>query len=108
MYLHLQVKQEQDDSSRSRQERAAVLPKRTKQDFLSLLGDMQHERYPIYMTGPTLYTLCTAMIDLNDKTLSIIEGNPKDGNVSYVLSMSSAESMIPKLEQPAFDARVDS
>uniref|UniRef100_A0A2P2JI46 Uncharacterized protein n=1 Tax=Rhizophora mucronata TaxID=61149 RepID=A0A2P2JI46_RHIMU len=51
MYLHLQVKQEQDDSSRSRQERAAVLPKRTKQDFLSLLGDMQHERYPIYMTG---------------------------------------------------------
>ncbi|KAG8659078.1 uncharacterized protein LOC110604872 [Manihot esculenta] len=87
MYLHLQIEQVQDDNSTSRQERATVLPKETKDDFLSLLGDMEDNRYPIYMTGPTLYTLCTALIDLDDQTLTIIEGNPKNGKVSYVFSM---------------------
>lgn len=41
----------QDDNSTSRQERATILPKETKDDFLSLLGDMEDNRYPIYMTG---------------------------------------------------------
>ncbi|KAF9685889.1 hypothetical protein SADUNF_Sadunf03G0101500 [Salix dunnii] len=91
MYLHLQVEQVEDDNSKSRQERAAILPKRSKDDFLSLLGDTDHKRYPIYMTGPTLYTLCTAMIDLDDKTLSIIEGNPKNGKVACIFSMSTKE-----------------
>ncbi|KAH8513320.1 hypothetical protein H0E87_006562 [Populus deltoides] len=99
MYLHLQVEQVDDDNSKSRQERAAVLPKRSKDDFLSLLGDTDHNRYPIYMTGPTLYTLCTAMIDLDDKTLSIIEGNPKNGKVAYIFSMSSKELSHRKINQ---------
>ncbi|KDP25726.1 hypothetical protein JCGZ_23947 [Jatropha curcas] len=91
MYLHLQVKQVQDDNSKSRQERANVLPKESKDDFLSLLGDTNDTTYPIYMTGPMLHTLCTALIDLDDQTLSIIEGNPKKGKVSYVFSMSAGE-----------------
>ncbi|CAN1254218.1 hypothetical protein LINPERPRIM_LOCUS8571 [Linum perenne] len=51
MYLHLQVDQVQDDNSKSRQERAAVLQKRSKEDFLSILGDMEAKRFPIYMNG---------------------------------------------------------
>ncbi|KAK3434273.1 hypothetical protein EUGRSUZ_D01783, partial [Eucalyptus grandis] len=62
MYLHLQVKQVEDENSISRQKRAAVLPKNSKQDFLLLLGDTDDAKYPIYMTGPTLYTLCTASL----------------------------------------------
>ncbi|XP_057518594.1 uncharacterized protein LOC130799501 isoform X1 [Amaranthus tricolor] len=51
MYLHLQVAQIQDENSKGRQERAASLPKETKEDFLSLLGDIDDKRYPIHMTG---------------------------------------------------------
>ncbi|CAN0910396.1 hypothetical protein LINGRAHAP2_LOCUS26267 [Linum grandiflorum] len=91
MYLHLQVDQVQDDNSKSRQDRAAVLEQRSKEDFLSILGDTGDKRYPIYMNGPTLYTLCTAMIDLDKQTLSIIKGNPKQGEISHVFSMSSAD-----------------
>lgn len=40
-----------DENSISRQRKAALLPKETKQDFLSLLGDMDDPKYPIYMTG---------------------------------------------------------
>ncbi|KAJ8768567.1 hypothetical protein K2173_022678 [Erythroxylum novogranatense] len=89
MYLHHQIKQVQDDNSKSRQKRAAVLPKRSKEDFLSILGDMDDEKYPIYMTGPTLCTLCTTIIDLDNQTMSVMEGNPKNGEYSYVFSMSS-------------------
>ncbi|MBA0657153.1 hypothetical protein Goklo_009461 [Gossypium klotzschianum] len=88
MYLHLQV---HDENSISRQKRAAVLPQGSKTDFLSLLGDTEDTKYPIYMTGPTLYTLCTTVIDLDERTLTIIEGNPKYGKVSHVFSMSSNE-----------------
>ncbi|XP_058200981.1 uncharacterized protein LOC131315803 [Rhododendron vialii] len=89
MYLHLQIQQVQDENSLSRQKRAALLPKETKTDFLSLLGDTDDETYPIYMKGPTLYTLCTALIDLDEKTLSIIEGNPKERQVTHIFLMSS-------------------
>ncbi|XP_047342251.1 uncharacterized protein LOC124945797 [Impatiens glandulifera] len=92
MYLHLkEVQQADDESSKRRQKRAAELSKRCKQDFLSILGDMNDAEYPIYMTGPVLYTLCTAVIDLDERTLSIIEGNPKNSNgrVSYVFSLLS-------------------
>lgn len=41
----------QDESSISRQKRAVLLPKGSKDDFLSLLGDMDDKKYPIYMTG---------------------------------------------------------
>ncbi|KAJ8645990.1 hypothetical protein MRB53_007738 [Persea americana] len=86
MYLHLlQVKQVHDESSLSRQRRAAQLPKQSKEEILSLLGDSADEKYPIYMQGPTLYTLCTALIDLDKQTLSIYQGNPSKKVVSHVL-----------------------
>ncbi|CAK9173858.1 unnamed protein product [Ilex paraguariensis] len=87
-YLHLQIQQADDENSLSRQKRAALLPKGSENDFLSLLGDMNDEKYPIYMTGPILYTLCTTVIDLDERTLSIIEGNPKDAVASYIYPMS--------------------
>lgn len=40
------------------------------------------------ITGPTLYTLCTAIIDLDERTLAITEVNPKKGEVSHVLTMA--------------------
>ncbi|XP_042503689.1 uncharacterized protein LOC122080879 [Macadamia integrifolia] len=92
MYLHLQVEQVQDENSISRERKAAQLPKPSKADILSVLGDVDDERYPIYMTGPTLYTLCTALIDLDEQTLSIIQGNPKKGEVSHAFAMSSKKS----------------
>lgn len=88
MYLHLQVQQVQDENSKSRQKRAEKLPKQSRTDFLSLLGDMADAKYPIYMTGPTLYTLCTALIDLDQQTVSIIEGNPRNGEVTHMFSLS--------------------
>ncbi|XP_031281353.1 uncharacterized protein LOC116139850 [Pistacia vera] len=94
MYLHLEVQQVQDENSISRQKRATVLPKRSKDDFLSLLGDTNHPEYPIYMIGPKLYTLCTAVINLDEQILTIIEGNPKKGEVSHVFSMSSEDFKI--------------
>ncbi|PIA46928.1 hypothetical protein AQUCO_01500452v1 [Aquilegia coerulea] len=87
MYLHLQVQQVKDDNSISRQRRAAELPKMSQADFLSLLGDTSNKQYPIYMTGPTLYTLCTTVIDLEKQTVSLLQGNPKKGQVSHVFQM---------------------
>lgn len=83
---------------------------------MSLLGDMDAKKYPIYMTGnletsesilfnllliiffifklfsgPLLHTLCTAVIDLDEQTLSIIAGNPKKGDISHVFSISPKE-----------------
>nr|GMD07530.1 Acyl-coenzyme A:6-aminopenicillanic-acid-acyltransferase [Ipomoea batatas] len=77
-----------DENSLSRQKRAASLPKGSKSDYLELLGDMHDNKYPIYMTGPLLHTLCTAVIDVDERTLSIIQGNPKKNGASYVFSMS--------------------
>ncbi|XP_021275556.1 uncharacterized protein LOC110410251 [Herrania umbratica] len=91
MYLHLQAQQVHDENSMSRQRRAALLPLGSKTNFLSILGDTEDTKYPIYMTGPTLYTLCTAVIDLDEKTLTIVEGNPKKGKVSHVFSMNSKD-----------------
>ncbi|KAI3713561.1 hypothetical protein L1987_72140 [Smallanthus sonchifolius] len=88
MYLHLEVDQVHDQNSISRQNRAALLPKRSKQDLLSLLGDTGDHKYPIFMQGPNLYTLCTAVIDLDERTLAITEANPRKGEVSYVFTMA--------------------
>ncbi|XP_068666595.1 uncharacterized protein [Aristolochia californica] len=88
MYLHLKVKQVHDDNSINRQTRAAQLQKESKAEILSLLGDSADETFPIYMTGPKLYTLCTAIINLDSKTLTIIEGNPKKGDVCHVFPIS--------------------
>ncbi|CAK9326154.1 unnamed protein product [Citrullus colocynthis] len=95
MYTHLHVNQVQDANSTSRQKRADDLPKGSKTDFLSVLGDMDNKKYPIYMTGPTLYTLCTALIDLDEQTLSIIQGNPKKNVISHVFSMPLVELKKP-------------
>lgn len=43
--------QERDDYSVARQTRAESLPRKSKDDFLSILGDTEHEKYPIYMDG---------------------------------------------------------
>ncbi|KAH1251530.1 hypothetical protein GmHk_05G014386 [Glycine max] len=88
----ISVYEVQDESSISRHKRAAVLTKESKGDFLSLLGDMDDKKHPIYMTGPLLHTLCTALIDLDKQTLSIIEGNPKKGDVSHVFSIAPQKS----------------
>lgn len=40
-----------DENSLSRQRRAAMLPQRSKSDFLSLLGDKNDIKYPTYMEG---------------------------------------------------------
>ncbi|KAL7611190.1 hypothetical protein Lser_V15G09954 [Lactuca serriola] len=88
MYIHLQVNQVHDQNSISRQNRAALLPKKSKVDLLSLLGDSGDQEYPIYMQGPTLYTLCTAVIDLDERTMTIIKSNPKQGVVSYIFKIA--------------------
>ncbi|KHN16767.1 hypothetical protein glysoja_002864 [Glycine soja] len=92
MYLHLPINQASDRYKILRQKRAAVLTKESKGDFLSLLEDMDDKKYPIYTTGPLLHTLCTALIDLDKQTLSIIEWNPKKGDVSHVCSISPQKS----------------
>lgn len=35
----------------TRQKRAAMLPKRSKEDFLAVLENMEDAKYPIFMTG---------------------------------------------------------
>ncbi|XP_008793986.2 acyl-coenzyme A:6-aminopenicillanic-acid-acyltransferase 40 kDa form-like [Phoenix dactylifera] len=87
MYLHLQVQQVQDENSISRHNRAAQLSADSKAKVLSILGDSVDKKYPIYMTGPTLYTLCTALIDLDEQTITIYEGNPEKEIVSYALPL---------------------
>lgn len=110
-----------DENSKTRQSKAAVLPKRSKEDFLSLLGDTDDPKYPIYMIGdlehrlnflfvpsktfvvtlfavfpgPLLYTLCTAVIDLDEQTLSIVEGNPRKGEISHIFSLCSKDFKMP-------------
>ncbi|KAM0939414.1 putative peptidase C45 [Dioscorea sansibarensis] len=82
MYLHLQMQQVPNESSLSRQRRAAQLSAESKAEILSVLGDSADEKCPIYMTA--LYTLCTVLIDLDQQVLSIHEGNPKKGEVICV------------------------
>ncbi|KAH6801844.1 hypothetical protein C2S51_033290 [Perilla frutescens var. frutescens] len=42
----------------------------------------------VQQAGPLLHTLCTVVIDLDGKTISIIEGNPKEREASFVFPMS--------------------
>uniref|UniRef100_A0A0E0JFQ1 Peptidase C45 hydrolase domain-containing protein n=1 Tax=Oryza punctata TaxID=4537 RepID=A0A0E0JFQ1_ORYPU len=87
MYRHLQVNQVQDENSKSRERRAAELSPDTKEKALSLLGDTADDKYPIYMTGPTLYTLCTVLVDLDEETMTIYKGNPKNRDAVRVFRM---------------------
>ncbi|XP_020689911.1 uncharacterized protein LOC110104939 [Dendrobium catenatum] len=56
--------------------------------FLIDLGYINTKETSLKLTGPTLYTLCTVLIDLDEQTLSIFEGNPKRGETCYVLPIS--------------------
>ncbi|XP_051223771.1 uncharacterized protein [Lolium perenne] len=85
MYRHLQVEQVYDENSMSREKRAAQCAMDSKENALSVLGDTADEKYPIFMTGPTLYTLCTVMVDLDEETMAIYRGNPKNTNVVRVV-----------------------
>ncbi|TVU22931.1 hypothetical protein EJB05_32652, partial [Eragrostis curvula] len=85
MYRHLQVKQVQDENSMTREKRAAQCSVDSKETALSLLGDTADDKYPIYMTGPTLYTLCTVLVDLDEETMTIYRGNPKNRDADLVL-----------------------
>ncbi|KAH7421538.1 hypothetical protein KP509_13G062900 [Ceratopteris richardii] len=76
MYRHLDISQVQDESSLHRHARAADLPKFTKDEILSLLGDTEDELYPIYMQGPVLHTLCTIWVDVDARKLTIYSGRP--------------------------------
>ncbi|KAK1663267.1 hypothetical protein QYE76_051426 [Lolium multiflorum] len=88
MYRHLQVEQVYDENSMSRERRAAQCAMDSKENALYVLGDADDEKYPIFMTGPTLYTLCTVMVDLDEETMAIYRGNPKNTNfVQIVLPM---------------------
>jgi len=87
MYRHLQVKQVQDENSMSREKRAAQCSVDSKETALSLLGDTADDKYPIYMTGPTLHTLCTVLVDLDKETMTIYKGNPKNGEMALILPM---------------------
>lgn len=88
------------------------MAKETKHDFLSVIGDTENKEYPIYMkgkykddlyslilsklnlkiflisSGPKLYTMCSVLIDLDEQTLSIFQGNPKNKEISHVFSLS--------------------
>lgn len=76
MYRHLKVLQVEDQSSLHRQARAAELGKSTKQEILKLLGDDKDQDYPIYMRGPNLCTLCTVLVDIDAREVTIYGGNP--------------------------------
>ncbi|XP_050378203.1 uncharacterized protein LOC126795405 [Argentina anserina] len=90
--VHVKV---HDENSLTTQRKATTLPKGSKEDVLSLLGDTDESTYPIYMTGPTLCTVCTAVIDLNEQTLSILEGNPKNREISHIFSTCSEDFKMP-------------
>lgn len=88
MYRYLQVEQVQDENSMARERRAAQCAMGSKEEALSVLGDATDEKYPIFMTGPTLYTLCTVLVDLDQETMTICKGNPKNGDSIRVLRMT--------------------
>jgi isopenicillin-N N-acyltransferase-like protein len=72
-----------EPSSRARVERAQAILRRgapaNSSDVLSILGDQEDKRYPLYRTAapPDTYaTLCTALFDLDARRLRIYTGHP--------------------------------
>jgi len=53
--------------------------------------NLQHElsspSHGNYLSGPTLHTLCTVLVDLDKETVTIYKGNPKNGEMALVLPM---------------------
>ncbi|OAE34761.1 hypothetical protein AXG93_2528s1270 [Marchantia polymorpha subsp. ruderalis] len=82
MYQHLSaVKQIVHQSSVCRQKRVAELPMNTLQEVLTILADDSNQDFPVYMQGPQLHTLCTAIFDMNEKSLTILTGKPSSMSV---------------------------
>ncbi|KAG0567381.1 hypothetical protein KC19_7G131100 [Ceratodon purpureus] len=77
MYIHLPVDQVANETSLHRQRCADRYSKLSRDDMMCLLGDATDELYPVYMQGPKLVTLCTAVFDLHTLTCSIYQGNPR-------------------------------
>jgi predicted choloylglycine hydrolase len=82
-YRELGVAQTVGPSSRARLERASALlhegPPLDAAGVLCLLGDEANERFPIYSTGASpdqSVTLCTALFDLDRRSLRIYTGHP--------------------------------
>eukprot|EP01061_Rhynchopus_euleeides_P017072 TRINITY_DN2844_c0_g1_i1.p1 TRINITY_DN2844_c0_g1~~TRINITY_DN2844_c0_g1_i1.p1 ORF type:complete len:382 (+),score=145.74 TRINITY_DN2844_c0_g1_i1:66-1211(+) len=91
-YDFLVVPQQVDWGSTARSMRAAQMPVPTDlQGAVVVLGDQANASYPVMhdqagidsgdITG--LWTLCTAHFDLLKRTLSIYEGNPKEGKIVH-------------------------
>ncbi|BFI30062.1 isopenicillin-N N-acyltransferase like protein [Marchantia polymorpha subsp. ruderalis] len=68
-------------SSVCRQKRVAELPMNTLQEVLTILADDSNQDFPVYMQGPQLHTLCTAIFDMNEKSLTILTGKPSSMSV---------------------------
>ncbi|GBG92460.1 hypothetical protein CBR_g55541 [Chara braunii] len=88
-YLRLSIEQTVSPSTKAREARFAALPlPRSVDDILRLLADDEDKSYPIYMQGPTHYTLCTALIDLDRHLLTIYVGKPTIGQKLLEISIS--------------------
>ncbi|GFR50973.1 hypothetical protein Agub_g13296, partial [Astrephomene gubernaculifera] len=92
-YMRLKEDQKIDNSSLHREARAAQYDMPTNAvQVLDLLGDTADPDFPIYRTGDyggLVYTLCTALYDLVGGTLTVYEGNPREGAVGLVLSLET-------------------
>ncbi len=65
-------------------------------EVLDMLGDEGDPEWPIYRTGDNsglVYTLCTVLYDLNEQTMIVYKGNPKDGVVG---SITNLDTLMPK------------
>lgn len=81
VYIHLNISQVPDVNSQHRMDRAKQLPPPTNaKDILSVLGDTTDPdpapHHTIYQQGPDLFTLATALFDLNACTVTVVTGNP--------------------------------
>lgn len=86
MYLRLTIPQKANESSVQRKKRAEeISAPQTVDAILKMLGDSAISDFPIFMTGntyelngPCLYTLCTAIFDLDRRLVVIYSGKPSD------------------------------
>ncbi|ESP01916.1 hypothetical protein LOTGIDRAFT_138839 [Lottia gigantea] len=92
-YQYLDVKE--DDflrSSENRTKRATEFGPICKlQDALAILGDTKNEQYPIYRTPrPTDAgeTVCTAAMDLLERTMTVYHDNPKISESNFIFSLN--------------------
>ncbi len=80
------MQQVYDANSQHRMDRAAALPPpKSAADVLAVLGDTTDNdpapKATIYQMGPDLYTLATALFDVNACNVTVMTGNPKTAPV---------------------------